>query len=127
METAEQLLRKSLNIGFEWSILEEATQVIDELQIMQEIFLQQIRVMAELSKVLQVAADLAEKSAAAKFTREDVTAEEPEDGRRKAIERIESITLDMTQRLEELQSMEKLQHKTRQQVRLFVTGIDFVY
>ncbi|PHH91890.1 hypothetical protein CDD83_9911 [Cordyceps sp. RAO-2017] len=40
----EDLLRKSLNINFEWSVLIDAQHVIDELQIMQEVFTQQLAV-----------------------------------------------------------------------------------
>ena len=117
---AENLLRKSLSIGFEWAILEEATQVIDELQIMQEIYLQQIKVMGELGKVLKKASDRADKAVGKASgdgaSAEGTSGEEVVDGRRKAMERIESIMSDMTQRHDELRSMEKLQHKTRQQV-----------
>lgn len=84
---------------------------------MQEIYMQQIKVMGELGKVLKNAADLAEKSAVRKAIADQAAPEEHEDERQKAIERIEAIILDMTQRFDELQSMEKLQHKTRQQVR----------
>lgn len=84
---------------------------------MQEIFQQQIKVMTELGKVLKNASELAEKSAVRKAIANNTTAEEADDGRHKAIERIESIILDMTQRYEELKSMEALQFKTRQQVR----------
>jgi hypothetical protein len=84
---------------------------------MQEIFLQQIKVMTELGKVLKNASELAEKSAVRKAIANNTAAEEADDGRHKAIERIESIILDMTQRHDELRSMEMLQLKTRQQVR----------
>lgn len=84
---------------------------------MQEIFLQQIKVMTELGKVLKNASELAEKSAVRKAIGNYTMVEEADDGRHKAIERIESIILDMTQRHDELRSMEMLQLKTRQQVR----------
>src|SRR5450756_1404574 len=53
LETVEEIIRKSLNISFEWSILMKAQHVIDELQIMQEIFTQQIAVMRDYMKALQ--------------------------------------------------------------------------
>lgn len=56
LQTAEELLRKSLNIKFEWSVLMEAQNVIDQLQIMQEIFTQQITVMGDFEKALRAMA-----------------------------------------------------------------------
>ena len=108
LESAEKLLRKSLNIGFEWSILEEAQQVIDELQIMQEIFSQQITVMTQLDRVLQ------EMLSHAVDAHPDQTVL----GRQKARDRIEAMVTDMDQRRDELASMERLQTKTRSQVRM---------
>src|SRR5512142_1290950 len=49
-ENGEELIRKSLNISFEWSVLVEAQHIIDELQIMQEIFSQQIIVVSDFEK-----------------------------------------------------------------------------
>lgn len=56
LQTAEEFLRKSLNIKFEWSVLMEAQNVIDQLQIMQEIFTQQITVMGDFEKALRAMA-----------------------------------------------------------------------
>jgi hypothetical protein len=53
LKTMEELIRKSLNISFEWSVLIEAQHIIDELQIMQEIFTQQITVMRDFVKALE--------------------------------------------------------------------------
>jgi hypothetical protein len=52
-EDAEELIRKSLNISFEWSVLMEAQHIIDELQIMQEIFTQQILMLRDFVKALK--------------------------------------------------------------------------
>lgn len=106
LESAEQLLRKSLNIGFEWSVLEEAQQVIDELQIMQEIFSQQMNVMRDLDRMLQEMLSHAV----------DANPDQTDQGRQKARERIEAMVTDMDQRRDELASMERLQTKTRSQV-----------
>ena len=106
LEPAEQLLRKSLNIGFEWSILEEAQHVIDELQIMQEIFSQQISAMRSFDK------HLCELLSHAVDTDNDQT----DLGRQKARDRVEAMVTDMDQRRQELASMERLQTKTRSQV-----------
>lgn len=67
--------------------------------------------MEDLDKVLSTLAAHAEAAAA----------DETEDGKRKAMERIESITADMHQRRDELHSMEMLQTKTRSQVRIVST------
>lgn len=107
LESAEHLLRKSLNIGFEWSILEEAQQVIDELQIMQEIFSQQMAVMRDLYKVLQGLVSHAILPSERDQRFQD---------RRRAHDDVESVIADMDQRREELASMERLQTKTRAQV-----------
>jgi hypothetical protein len=106
LESAEQLLRKSLNIGFEWSILEEAQQVIDELQIMQEIFSQQISAMRDFDKHL---CELLSHAVAFDKDQTDL-------GRQKARDRIEAMVTDMDRRRQELASMERLQTKTRSQV-----------
>lgn len=101
------MLRRSLNIGFEWSILEEAQQVIDELQIMQEIYSQQISVMKDLIKVLNSLSTRAFDAIPGQDT----------DGRKQAMDRVKSTVADITQRRDELISMERLQTKTRSQVR----------
>jgi hypothetical protein len=106
LESAEKMLRRSLNIGFEWSILEEAQQVIDELQIMQEIYSQQISVMKDLIKVLNSLSTRAFDAIPGQDT----------DGRKQAMDRVKSTMADITQRRDELISMERLQTKTRSQV-----------
>lgn len=106
LELAEQLLRKSLNIGFEWNILEEAQQVIDELQIMQEIFSQQTIVMKDFEKVLKRLCASAVASATG----------QSEDGQQRAVDRIDAMINEIDQRRSELESMERLQTKTRAQV-----------
>ncbi|CAI6054529.1 unnamed protein product [Clonostachys chloroleuca] len=107
LESAEKMLRRSLNIGFEWSILEEAQQVIDELQIMQEIYSQQISVMKDLIKVLNSLSTRAFDAIPGQDT----------DGRKQAMDRVKSTVADITQRRDELISMERLQTKTRSQLR----------
>ncbi|KAF4123894.1 CorA-like Mg2+ transporter protein [Geosmithia morbida] len=107
-QSAEHLLRRSLNIGFEWAILAEAQQVIDELQIMQEIFTQQMSVMRDLGRALNSLTNRTFHPADDGQALEDHL---------KACEDIESVITDMDQRREELASMERLQTKTRAQVR----------
>lgn len=111
IESAETLLRKSLNISFEWSIIEESQQVLDELQIMQEIFHQQIAVMKEFDKfVLELCSNFPQKEA------RRLNLLTVRQGWEKARDRMESLLFDMEQRRSELKDMELLQTKTRSQV-----------
>jgi len=93
VEDAEELIRKSLNISFEWSVLIEAQHIIDELQIMQEIFKQQIVVIRDFEKALR-------SMRASPQT----------------LERAATLIRDMEMRRNELVGLEKLQEKTRIQV-----------
>lgn len=93
VEDAEELIRKSLNISFEWSVLIEAQHIIDELQIMQEIFTQQIVVVRDFKEAL-------ETMGAARTT----------------LDRATTLISDMETRRNELAGLEKLQAKTRVQV-----------
>jgi hypothetical protein len=95
VEDAEELIRKSLNISFEWSVLVEAQHIIDELQIMQEIFTQQIVVMRDFEKALK---DLGGKVSGS------------------TLEQAATLIHDMEMRRDELAGLEKLQTKTRLQV-----------
>lgn len=113
LESAEKLLRKSLNISFEWSILEEAQQVLDELQIMQEIFDEQIRIIRELDRLL---ADLLSIDPHV-HQRPASPASGVRDTWQKARDRIDGLVADMEQRKDELEGMEVLQMKTRVQLR----------
>lgn len=113
----EQLLRRSLNIGFEWSILVEAQQVIDELQIMQEIFAQQAAVMREFERDLK-SMHWNVKAKHGVAAHEEARTERMKQER--ALERVSSLVSDMEQRRDELASMERLQTKTRSQVSLFL-------
>ena len=102
LQTAEELLRKSLNIKFEWSVLMEAQNVIDQLQIMQEIFTQQITVMGDFEKALRAMAS------------------EPwrdQDALKSALDRAAALMADMKLRRTELASLEKRQMDSRAQVR----------
>jgi len=92
-EDAEELIRKSLNISFEWSVLIEAQHIIDELQIMQEIFTQQIVVMRDFEAALKSM-----------------------EAGRSPLERAATLIHDMEMRKDELAGLEKLQTKTRVQV-----------
>ncbi|KAG9235378.1 hypothetical protein BJ875DRAFT_374401 [Amylocarpus encephaloides] len=94
VEDAEELIRKSLNISFEWSVLIEAQHIIDELQIMQEIFTQQIVVIRDFEKTL--------KSMGVSSS---------------TLERAATVIRDMEMRRNELAGLEKLQEKTRVQLR----------
>lgn len=101
LQTAEELLRKSLNIKFEWSVLMEAQNVIDQLQIMQEIFTQQITVMGDFEKALRA-----------------MSAEPGRDhaGLRSALKRAAALIAEMKLRRTELANLEKRQADTRSQV-----------
>jgi len=92
-EDAEELIRKSLNISFEWSVLEEAQHIIDELQIMQEVFKQQVDVMKDFEEALK------------SMTTSSAT-----------LERAAALIRDMEMRRDELAGLEGLQTKTRMQV-----------
>ncbi len=93
-EDAAELIRKSLNITFEWNVLIEAQHVIDELQIMQEIFTQQITVMRDFEEALK-------SLGINPYT----------------LERAVMVIRDMEMRKDELAGLERLQAKTRAQVR----------
>ncbi|KAJ4385205.1 hypothetical protein N0V93_010266 [Gnomoniopsis smithogilvyi] len=94
LANADELIRKSFNIRVEWSVLEEAQHIIDELQVMQEIFSQQITVMSDLHTAL-------ESSGVADTT----------------LERAADLMHDMKMRRAELAGLEDLQAKTREQLR----------
>jgi len=103
LETVEELIRKSLNISVEWSVLIEAQHIIDELQIMQGIFTQQITVMRDFIRALEAM----RTKAKADSTLEDLES---------SLERAATLIADMNLRRDELASLEKLQAKTRAQV-----------
>lgn len=100
LQTAEEFLRKSLNIKFEWSVLMEAQALIDQLQILQEIFTQQITVMSDFEKALRGLSP------------------EPHDGLKGTLERAAELMGDMKMRRDELANLEKRQANTRSQVSL---------
>lgn len=103
LQTSEELLRKSLNIKYEWSVLMEAQNVIDQLQIMQEIFTQQITIMTDFEKVLR-----------------GLSSGHPPfqlDGLPSTLERAGSLIADMKSNRDELADLEKRQAKTRTQIR----------
>ncbi|KAK0725084.1 hypothetical protein B0H67DRAFT_598462 [Lasiosphaeris hirsuta] len=102
LQTAEEFLRKSLNIKFEWSVLMEAQNVIDQLQIMQEIFTQQITVMTDFEKALR----------AMSFDQGRDQA-----GLRSALERATTLIVEMKLRKTELANLEKRQADSRTQLR----------
>ena len=111
IESAETILRKSLNISFEWSIIEESQQMLDELQIMQEIFGQQITVLKDFDRfVHELYSNLSLKEA------KRLELVPVRQGWEKARDRMESLVFDMEQRRSELKDMETLQTKTRTQV-----------
>ncbi|KAK4185628.1 hypothetical protein QBC35DRAFT_503201 [Podospora australis] len=101
LQTTEELLRKSLNIKYEWSVLMEAQNLIDQLQIMQEIFTQQITVMGDFEKALRAMASEPQAS----------------EGLKTAIERATGLIAEMKLRRGELASLEKRQANTRTQLR----------
>lgn len=99
LQTDEELLRKTLNIKFEWSALMEAQNVIDQLQIMQEIYSQQITVMIDFEKALRGLSSESQVKPAS------------------ALERATQLISDMKLRRDELADLEKRQANTRSQVR----------
>ncbi|KAK4225199.1 hypothetical protein QBC38DRAFT_269104 [Podospora fimiseda] len=99
LQTTEELLRKSLNIKFEWSVLMEAQNLIDQLQIMQEIFTQQITVVTDFERALR-----------------GMTPEVP-DGFKSAVERAADLIAEMKLRRDELNNLERRQANTRSQLR----------
>ncbi|KAK1757113.1 hypothetical protein QBC47DRAFT_378429 [Echria macrotheca] len=102
LQTAEELLRKSLNIKFEWSVLMEAQNVIDQLQIMQEIFTQQITVMGDFEKALRAMSTEAGRD---------------QEGLKSALDRAAALIVEMNLRRTELMNLEKRQADTRSQIR----------
>jgi hypothetical protein len=100
LQTAEELLRKSLSIKYEWSVLMEAQNVIDQLQIMQEIFTQQITVMGDFEKALRTSMSV-----------------EQWDEFRDAAEDASLLITEMKLRRDELSELESRQANTRGQVR----------
>lgn len=104
LQTSEELLRKSLNIKYEWSVLMEAQNVIDQLQIMQEIFTQQITIMTDFEKVLRGLSSTA-------FSTMNLP------GLHLTVERAGSLIADMKANRDELADLEKRQAKTRTQIR----------
>lgn len=104
LRTSEELLRKSLNIKYEWSVLMEAQNVIDQLQIMQEIFTQQITIMTDFEKVLR------------SLGSSPWPMQHPE-GLPSTLERAASLIADMKSNRDELADLEKRQAKTRTQIR----------
>jgi hypothetical protein len=98
LQTSEELLRKSLNIKFEWSVLMEAQSIIDQLQIMQEIFTQQITVMTDFEKALRGLNP------------------ESHEGLEGTLDQAVGLIFDMKLRREELSNLEKRQANTRTQV-----------
>jgi hypothetical protein len=102
LQTAEELLRKSLNIKFEWSVLMEAQNVIDQLQIMQEIFTQQITVMGDFEKALRAMSSEPSRD---------------HESLKSALERAAALIVEMKLRRTELANLEKRQADTRSQVR----------
>lgn len=124
LETVEEIIRKSLNISFEWSILMKAQHVIDELQIMQEIFTQQITVMRDYTKALEtitamnVAEIESEQSRSCRRVGESDELREKTHYLQVSLEKASGLIGSMEMRREELANLERLQAKTRAQVSL---------
>ncbi|KAH8179959.1 corA-like mg2+ transporter protein [Sarocladium implicatum] len=125
-ETTERLLRKSLNIGAEWKVLMEAQNIIEELQVMQDIFTQQITVLRDCHKALgsmpwvwggldshfgSEGPDSLQQSPQYlhRWAKQELQAP--------AMDKIANLMAEMEQRRENLASMEKMQNKTRSQLR----------
>lgn len=90
----ERLLRKSLNINFEWSVLTETQHIIDELHIMQDVFNQQLAVVRDLNQAMD---------RNAKYGKQ-------------VCERAGDLIEDIGLRIEELAGLERLATKIRLQV-----------
>jgi hypothetical protein len=122
LETVEEIIRKSLNISFEWSILMKAQHVIDELQIMQEIFTQQVTVMRDYLKALETirAVRLSELNTIDPSDAGHDIYNERINDLDTSLERASALISNMEMRREELTNLEKLQAKTRAQVSLQV-------
>ncbi|KAH7328776.1 hypothetical protein B0I35DRAFT_418300 [Stachybotrys elegans] len=118
MEIVEKTLRRSLNIGFEWSILVEAQQVIEELEIMQGIFSQQLVAINDLEKIIKSMkwAPKTLKTGDSEDDDDDIS-DSLVPSKRRALDRVASLIADMELRRDELKSMETLQYKTRTQLR----------
>ncbi|RDA83237.1 hypothetical protein CP532_5799 [Ophiocordyceps camponoti-leonardi (nom. inval.)] len=87
---AEKLLRKSLNVHLEWSVLVEAQHIIDELQIMQQVFNHQLCVVRDFqSAISETGSPVRERAAA--------------------------LIADIEMRRDELVELERLPSKTREQ------------
>lgn len=137
LQTAEELLRKSLNIKYEWSVLMEAQNVIDQLQIMQEIFTQQITVMADFERALRATIlaaanssptgvgaaggrrySIAYHATATGGFQGDANNGIPVESRFKAtLDRAAALIAEMKLRRDELANLEKRQANTRTQLR----------
>lgn len=122
-ETIEKLLRKSLNIGAEWKVLMEAQNIIEELQVMQDIFTQQITVLRDCHKALG-SMSWTWNGPDAYFGKQNLTASGVSQQRwakqalqAPAMDQIATLAAEMEQRRESLASMERMQNKTRSQLR----------
>jgi hypothetical protein len=109
LETVDGIIRRWLNISFEWSIFMTAQRIIDELQIMQEIFTKQITVMRDSLKALETikAMQGPDKNGGSRW--EDL---------KSSTERASILIANMEMRREELANLERLQAKTKAQVSL---------
>ena len=92
----EELLRKSLDIKYEWSVLMQAQDNIDQLQIMQEIFSHQITVMTDFEKAIRVMFEKSDQGAS-------------------TLARTVAAISEITFRREELKNLEKRLSNTRSQ------------
>jgi len=90
----EASIRQQLNISFEWSVLIEAQHIVDELQMMQEVFTQQIVVVKDLERAMR---SMGGSSAS-------------------TLARAVQLIHDIEQRRDELSELEKHQDKSRAQV-----------
>jgi hypothetical protein len=109
LETVDGITRRWLNISFEWSILMNAQRIIDELQIMQEIFTKQITVMRDFLKALENIKAVQGPDENGGSRLEDL---------KSSTERAAALIANMEMRREELANLESLQAKTKAQVSL---------
>jgi hypothetical protein len=109
LETVDGITRRWLNISFEWSILMNAQRIIDELQIMQEIFTKQITVMRDFLKALENIKAVQGPDENGGERLKDLSS---------STERAAVLIANMEMRREELANLESLQAKTKAQVSL---------
>jgi hypothetical protein len=106
VEAVNAITRRWLNISFEWSAFMTAQRIIDELQIMQEIFTRQITVMRDFLRALEnIKAGVDVNDRGSRW--EDLRA---------SVEKASLVIANMEMRKEELADLERIQTTTKAHV-----------